>query len=270
MHAQDSAPLDEYQLAHAEAFDQRNKPLKSVDFEYFADSRYGPWNPYWTVYQEVKSALRDQPTRLLVVGSGNGRDAILYAHLGFDVHGFDISPKSVAASQVAAQTAGLGDKAHFSVQPAEKLNFESNTFDVVVGVNVLHHIDRQRALPELSRVLKPGGRAIFKEPLVTPFRDKIRNWRIVTWILPRGVKSRKQGVYYDLIPGERNIDAADIALIRSLFVHYKCRRWHVLAKLSNLIDRRPLLERIDWMMFRLLPFMRRFGDQAVLTFEKPE
>jgi SAM-dependent methyltransferase len=49
----------------------------------------------------------------------------------------------------------------------EQLPLESDRFEIVVGKAVLHHLDASQAAPELHRVLRPGGRAAFAEPLGT-------------------------------------------------------------------------------------------------------
>jgi SAM-dependent methyltransferase len=46
----------------------------------------------------------------------------------------------------------------------EQLPFPSASFDAVLGNAVLHHLRLDRALPELFRVLRPGGRFCFSEP----------------------------------------------------------------------------------------------------------
>lgn len=265
----DEMNLTDVQRAHALAFDERTPDLPAVDFDRYQRPQFGPWNPYWHVFDHVSRQLSSTCRRLLVVGCGNGRDALIYAHLGFEVHAFDISPRAIEIGAAAARRYGLQERITFSVQPAEKLNYDSDFFNLVVGVNVLHHVDLERTLPELRRVLRPGGHAIFKEPLLTPMRERIRNTRLVTWLIPKGFKSIPHGKKYDLVEGEKNLDAQDFDLIRSDFVNLSIKRWHVLAKLSVLISRRPFLERCDWVLFRMLPFMRRLGDQAVLTFEKP-
>lgn len=261
--------LSAVQKAHAEAFDERTPTLETLDFERYEGKPYGPWNPYWHVYDCVKAELRNPSRRLLVVGCGNGRDALIYAKMGFAVCGFDVSPKAIEIGADAAERFGMQERVKFSVQPAENLNYESESFDLAVGVNVLHHVDIERSLAELLRVLKPGGRAIFKEPLVTPRRDSIRNRPPVSWIIPKGVKSVPKGVYYDLVPGEKNLDAADLEMIKREVTNFSVKHWHVLAKLSALVGRRPTLEKIDWALFKILPFVRTLGDQAVLTFERP-
>lgn len=53
----------------------------------------------------------------------------------------------------------------FVIMDANRLEFEDNTFDVVYGAAILHHLDYERSLKEIQRVLKPGGIMVFREPL---------------------------------------------------------------------------------------------------------
>ena len=48
---------------------------------------------------------------------------------------------------------------------AHNLKFESNSFDLVIGRAILHHLDADTALKSIHKVLKSNGRAIFIEPL---------------------------------------------------------------------------------------------------------
>jgi ubiquinone/menaquinone biosynthesis C-methylase UbiE len=52
----------------------------------------------------------------------------------------------------------------FRIGDAMNLDFPANTFDVVFGSSVLHHLDMEKAYTEMFRVLKPGGRIAFAEP----------------------------------------------------------------------------------------------------------
>ena len=47
---------------------------------------------------------------------------------------------------------------------AEHLPYADASFDAVYGSSVLHHLDLDRALAEVLRVLRPGGRCVFTEP----------------------------------------------------------------------------------------------------------
>ena len=53
----------------------------------------------------------------------------------------------------------------FHVMDAHKLDFADESFDVVFGKAILHHLDYAVALDEIKRVLKPGGSMVFMEPL---------------------------------------------------------------------------------------------------------
>ncbi|MGM0462139.1 MAG: class I SAM-dependent methyltransferase [Fibrobacterota bacterium] len=53
----------------------------------------------------------------------------------------------------------------FHHMDAHDLKFPDNSFDLVYGGAVLHHLELERALSEIHRVLRPGGRILFWEPL---------------------------------------------------------------------------------------------------------
>jgi ubiquinone/menaquinone biosynthesis C-methylase UbiE len=48
---------------------------------------------------------------------------------------------------------------------ANNLTFEDQTFDVVFGGAILHHLDIEKTMSHIHRVLKPGGKIVFLEPL---------------------------------------------------------------------------------------------------------
>jgi len=63
----------------------------------------------------------------------------------------------------------------FHLMDAHKLAFENDTFDVVFGGGILHHLSLEVALKEIARVLKPGGIATFHEPLdINPVGKLVR------------------------------------------------------------------------------------------------
>lgn len=63
----------------------------------------------------------------------------------------------------------------FHLMDAHKLEFPDEYFDFIYGGAILHHLDLSIALPEISRVLKPGGFIIFAEPLnINPLSKMIR------------------------------------------------------------------------------------------------
>ncbi len=73
--------------------------------------------------------------------------------------GLDPSPALLAVARDLAQDAGLGDCVEFREGDALRLPFPDGSFDVVLCVTVLSHVPRAEvAIPEMARVLRPGGR----------------------------------------------------------------------------------------------------------------
>ncbi len=96
---------------------------------------------------------------------GEGQFSLFLAKNGANVIGIDISDTSIRIATDGATAQGLKDKANFLIMDGENLKFDDNTFDVVVCSGVLHHLDINKAYPELARVLKLNGEIICNEPL---------------------------------------------------------------------------------------------------------
>jgi SAM-dependent methyltransferase len=103
--------------------------------------------------------------RVLDLGCGYGETAAWLALQGAIVEAVDISPAMVEVSRRLAQRTGVADRITFHVAPGESLPVAGGAFDAAFGHDVLHHLDLGRARDELLRVLKPGARAVFAEPL---------------------------------------------------------------------------------------------------------
>ncbi len=98
-------------------------------------------------------------------GCGWGVLSSFFAQCGARVYSFDVSDAHVHLARRAAHLNGVASRVFPQVMAAEWLAYPSDFFDFVIGNAVLHHVDIARAAPELYRVLKPGGRAAFAEPL---------------------------------------------------------------------------------------------------------
>jgi ubiquinone/menaquinone biosynthesis C-methylase UbiE len=103
---------------------------------------------------------------ILDYGCGGGRLSLRLLEQGAaHVTGIDVSEVRLNEARDRAASNGFGDRVMFLVADAHATGFPNATFDLVVGSDVLHHLDLTRAIPELRRILKPGGRAVFVEPL---------------------------------------------------------------------------------------------------------
>lgn len=97
---------------------------------------------------------------------GLGSTSLRLLKFGAHCTGIDISPESVATAKSRAEADGYdAEKFNFAVMDAEALTFPDDSFDLIVCSGVLHHLDINRAYPELARVLAPGGRVVALEAL---------------------------------------------------------------------------------------------------------
>jgi len=102
---------------------------------------------------------------VLEYGCGRGSAAFDLAGGGAHVTGIDISEVGIREAQAHAETLGLVDQLSFRQMNAEALQFDDASFDLVCGSGILHHLDLGQAVIEIVRILRPGGRAVFFEPL---------------------------------------------------------------------------------------------------------
>jgi 2-polyprenyl-3-methyl-5-hydroxy-6-metoxy-1,4-benzoquinol methylase len=97
--------------------------------------------------------------RVLDVGCGNGYVLSQYAREGAQVVGLDLTRRGLEISSQRFRIMGLSGQ--FAQGNAEQLPFASQSFDCVCSMGVLHHTPRtQKAIDEITRVLRPGGRLI--------------------------------------------------------------------------------------------------------------
>lgn len=116
---------------------------------------------YETLIDEVVPPGRS----VLEYGCGTGSKAFELARTGAQVVGTDIS--GVGVAEATARAGREGVRADFIQMDAEQFGYGPGSFDLVCGSGILHHLDMERSLAEVRRVLKPGGMAVFYEPLGT-------------------------------------------------------------------------------------------------------
>ncbi|WP_040860099.1 class I SAM-dependent methyltransferase [Nocardia niigatensis] len=133
-------------------------------------------------FDAVASSAELPYDRALELGCGTGFFLLNLMQAGVAKRGSvtDLSPGMVKVATRNGQNLGLDVDGR--VADAETIPYEDDTFDLVVGHAVLHHIpDVELALKECLRVLKPGGRFVFAGEPTTIGNLYARKLGQITW-----------------------------------------------------------------------------------------
>ena len=118
----------------------------------------------------------------------------------------ELSGNSADAAKENAKAEGVADRVRFESGDARKLVYPEGNYDVVVSANALHNLEddreRGRALREMLRVLKPGGRLLVFDTAETGYYAEVLResgaqdvtlspWTFLWCRLSRSVTARK-------------------------------------------------------------------------------
>lgn len=98
------------------------------------------------------------------IGCGGGGLTRELAARGAYVSASDISTEAVRLARKVSEEF-IPKQVEVKEMDACSLTYEDGSFDFVVGISILHHVEIDKVSREISRVLKPGGKAVFVEPL---------------------------------------------------------------------------------------------------------
>lgn len=249
-----------------EEYARRNTPTK-INFESIEGNEKRPFNSYWRFIEIVQANFKSKEQRLLDFGCGTGFYSILFAKIGYQVFGFDITPGNIAIAKSLAEKYGVEENTNFSVSIAETVDYPNEYFDVVAGINILHHVDIKKSLTECMRVLKQGGIAMFHEPVRAPVFDTVRETKFGTWLVPKKASFERH-----ITEDERKLNSQDLKLLRSFGSECTFERFLLLSRLDRFIRGvKPgpsFLEQVDFRLFRWIPFIRSFGGECLIILKK--
>jgi SAM-dependent methyltransferase len=198
---------------------------------------------------------------VLDYGCGDGSDTALLAARGAHVVALDLSRDllDLAAQRIAADSpAGT---VQFLCASAHAVPLPDESVDLVFGDAVLHHLDLALASAEVFRVLRPGGRAIFKEPL--------RDSRIIRAIRPL-IPYRQP----DVSPYERPLRRAEVEAFSRGFEWSRARLFGLpFVRAAELLRTTKSMQKrsyaLDARLLARYPALRTFASVIVFELYKP-
>lgn len=139
--------------------------LQSKSNERFENRFY---KALFNINEDFFNFLKDHSkgSEILDYGCGIGSSAQKVVNFNpKKITGIDISEVSIDKAKDKAKQ--LKVDIDYKVDNCEKTIFSNNCFDLVYGAGILHHLQIEKCFDEIHRILKPGGRLTFIEPLGT-------------------------------------------------------------------------------------------------------
>ncbi len=134
--------------------------------------KIAPNNKYYSIARKSDSFKKEWLLREIKPGMkvldfccGNGENALFLARHNISVIGIDISDISIQIARSKAEKEDVSSFTAFHVMDGEHMSFGDSEFDIIMCEGVLHHLDFEKAVQELHRVLKASGKIICNEPL---------------------------------------------------------------------------------------------------------
>ena len=208
---------------------------------------------YYTVVERSNSYVQDWIKKeakgniFLDYACGNGVHARHAAKSGAVLSiGFDISGISVKNAIRFSKDENIKNTRFFQAD-AENTKIPDNSIDRIICSGMLHHLDLSYALPELRRILKPGGKILAVEAL--DYNPAIKLYRMLT----PDMRTEWEKAHI--------LSLKDVEFAKRFFGLGSIKYWHVigyaagkfpsLLRILNLFDRVlekiPLVQRMSWM-----------------------
>ena len=196
---------------------------------------------------------------LLDYGCSLGEESIFWAKKGALVTGIDISSEAIKKAKISANDNNLNIE--FLVDNAEHTSFSDNSFDLIIGRAILHHLDLRNSYSELSRLIRNNGKVIFLEPL--GHNPLINLYRKLTPKLR--TEDEHPFKMSDLELLNEYFDSVDVKFFNMFTIaSVPFRNFFFFNKLYK------ALSILDQLLLKIFPFSKKYFWMVVMTLSSPK
>ena len=122
----------------------------------------------YNMYEDFRAYTSEKAKNKIVLDYGCGVGSVTQKIAALNpskLFGIDISEVSINKAIENAKNLNL--QIDYSVDNCEETKFKADTFDLVFGSGILHHLDLEKSISEINKILKINGEMVFLEPLGT-------------------------------------------------------------------------------------------------------
>jgi len=211
------------------------------------------------MYEDFNLYISKKAKKKIVLDYGCGVGNITQKIARFNpkkLVGIDISDISINKAIINAKNLNL--QIEYLVDNCESTKLKENTFDLVFGSGILHHLNIEKSISEINRVLKINGEMVFLEPL--------GNNPLIN-------------LYRKLTPNSRSIDEhpfieKDFNLINSLFKNINIKYYGFFTLVFFLFYKNPkklllfkILFKLDYYFFKI-KYFKNFAWSILIIAKK--
>lgn len=210
-----SASRDTRWAEEAAFFDERAASESIRPITPFTLARYSTWRRRRFTEEFKFRMIGDlRGKRVLDIGCGDGINSVLFAKLGAEVTGLDISPRSIEAAHERARVNQV--KANFVCGALETANLPSSHFDVIWCDAFLHHVldHLPLVLERLKSWARPGAIFMICEPV--NLWPALRAVRLALFPISESTSEERPLVRSELAMVRRHLNATQSRYFRGL------------------------------------------------------
>ena len=213
----------------------------------------------YNIYKDFNDCISEKSKNKVVLDYGCGIGSITEKIVNSNpsrLFGIDISEVSI--NKAIENSKRLNLQINYSVDNCEKTRFKAETFDLVFGTGILHHLSLDKSINEINRILKNKGEIVFLEPLGT--NPLINLYRKLT------PKSRSDD--------EHPFLKKDFDFINSLFKHVTIRYYGFFTLIFFLFYKNPqksmvfkIISKLDYYFFKI-KYFKNFAWSVLIVAKK--